>query len=74
MVEAIGALASVALPWIAGTWAVRALWRRSPEGPGILAIGYGYLVGMFCATLAMRAYSLAGLRWSLPLLAHQLGY
>lgn len=69
MVEAIGALASVALPWIAGTWAVRALWRRSPGDPGILAIGYGYLIGMFCATLAMRAYSLAGLRWSLPLLA-----
>ena len=69
MADAIGALASVALPWIAGTYAVRALWRRSPADPGVLAIGYGYLVGMFTATLAMRAYSLAGVRWTLPLLA-----
>lgn len=69
MQDLIGAAASVALPWIAGMYAVRALWRRAPAAPRLLAAGYGYLVGAFAATCLMRAYSLAGVRWSLPLLA-----
>jgi len=69
VIDAIGALASIALPWIAGTYAVRAMWRRTPADPGLVAIGYGYLVGAFAATCVMRALSLAGIRWSLPALA-----
>lgn len=69
MIDAIGGVASVLLPWVAGAYAVRALWRRAPAVPGVLAVGYGYLVGAFMATCAMRALSLAGIRWSLPVLA-----
>ncbi|MBK6805592.1 MAG: hypothetical protein IPG84_12355 [Betaproteobacteria bacterium] len=69
MIDAIGAIASVLLPWVAGTYAVRALWRREPAVPGLVAIGYGYFVGALGATWLMRALSLAGIRWSLPTLA-----
>lgn len=71
MIDAIGALASVLLPWAVGTFAVRALWHRPGRGaPGLpLVLGYGYLVGLVVATVTMRLYSLAGIRWSLPLLA-----
>ena len=69
MIDAIGGVASVLLPWVAGTYAVRALWRRAPAVPGVLAVGYGYLVGAFVATCTMRALSLAGMRWNLPVLA-----
>ena len=68
MIDAIGAIASVLLPWVAGTYAVRALWRRAPAVPALVAIGYGYFVGAFGATWLMRALSLAGIRWSLPTL------
>lgn len=67
MLEWAGALASVALPWLAGTLAVLALARGRGVAPAY-AIGYGYLVGAFATTLAMRAFDLAGIRWSaLPL-------
>lgn len=70
MIDAIGALASVLLPWAAGTFAVRALWRPEQGAPSAaLALGYGYLVGLMVATATMRLCSLAGVRWSLPLLA-----
>ena len=69
MIDAIGAIASVLLPWVAGTYAVRALWRGAPAVPALVAIGYGYFVGAFGATWLMRALSLAGIRWSLPTLA-----
>lgn len=71
MTAVAGVLASVLLPWLAGALAVRALWR----GPGrhaptaALVAGYGYVAGLLLATLAMRALSLAGIAWSLPLLA-----
>lgn len=70
LLDALGVLASVALPWIAGTLAVRALWRAPAGAPTLpLALGYGYLAGLLLATTTMRALSLAGIRWSLPLLA-----
>lgn len=71
MIDAIGAVASVMLPWAAGTLAVRALWYRPGQGaPSLpLALGYGYLAGLLIATAAMRGFSFAGVRWSLPLLA-----
>lgn len=72
MTDAIGIAASVLLPWVAGTLLVRALWRGAPGGPGLLAIGYGYLVGTFAVTLVMRALSYAGIPWSLPVLAGSL--
>lgn len=67
MPEWAGALASVALPWLAGTLAVLALAWGRPVSPAY-AIGYGYLAGAFAVTLAMRAFDIAGIRWSaLPL-------
>ncbi len=67
MLEWTGALASVALPWLAGALAVLAVARGTPVAPAH-AIGYGYLVGAFAVTLAMRAFDLAGIRWTaLPL-------
>jgi hypothetical protein len=70
MIDAFGVLASVLLPWVAGTCAVLALWRGREHGPSApLALGYGYLVGAFAVTIVMLLTSAAGIRWSLPLLA-----
>ena len=59
----LGILLSVALPWVLGAGAIHALARRVPHG-GLLAIGYGYLLGAFVVTLLMRAESLAGMHWT----------
>jgi hypothetical protein len=65
-----GALASLALPWIAGALVVRALWRARPDAPSMpLVIGYGYVAGAFVATMSMRLLSIAGIRWSAPTFA-----
>ena len=58
-----GALAlSVAVPWLAGALCISAAARRNAQ-PLAIAIGYGYLAGMFGGTLVMRVLSLAGIRW-----------
>ncbi|HZI83559.1 MAG TPA: hypothetical protein VFF44_06575 [Casimicrobiaceae bacterium] len=64
MRELAGLALSLALPWIAGTLAVAALWRERVQGKGTLCIGYGYLVGALATTLLLRLASLAGWRWS----------
>ncbi len=73
MIDAVDlarALASLALPWVAGALVVRALWRARPDAPSWpLAIGYGYVAGVLVSTTSMRVLSLAGFRWSAPLLA-----
>ena len=65
----LAAMAGVLLPWLAGGLLVRALAPAPTRGPDALALGYGWMLGAFAATLVMRALSLAGVRWSLPLLA-----
>lgn len=69
MSAALAATAGVVLPWLAGGLLVRALAPAPARGPDALALGYGWMLGAFAATLVMRALSLAGIRWSLPLLA-----
>jgi hypothetical protein len=52
----------LALPWLAGTLWVRALWRgAAPAGIGPLALGYGGLLGLLAATLLLRAQAALGL-------------
>jgi hypothetical protein len=68
MIDALAAVASVALSWGAGVLVVRALLRGTGDEAPLLAIGYGYLVGAFATTLAMRAMALAQVRWNLPVL------
>jgi len=68
MIDALAAAASVALSWGAGVLVVRALLRGTSDDAPPLAIGYGYLVGAFATTLAMRAMALAHVRWNLPVL------
>lgn len=68
MMDALAALASVALTWTAGALVVRALVRGTRDDHPLLVLGYGYLVGAFATTLAMRAMALAQVRWSLPVL------
>jgi hypothetical protein len=68
--DLLGVFASLALPWVAGALIVRALWTPGTQAPTLpLVLGYGYLVGIALATTTMRALSLAGFPWSLPLLA-----
>ena len=57
-------LASIALPWALGAGAIHAFARRTAHG-GLLAVGYGYLLGAFVVTLLMRVESLAGMHWTL---------
>jgi hypothetical protein len=68
MRDAIALALSIAVPWIAGTLCVRAATGGSPQ-PAAIAIGYGYLTGLFGVTLVMRALSLAGQRWSVVWIA-----
>src|SRR5437867_7404308 len=65
MRDLLGAILSVALPWTVGALWVRALWRAESGHHTLLCVGYGYLVGAFATTLAMRLATLAGLRWNL---------
>lgn len=64
MREFLGAVLSLALPWIAGAIWVRALWRSQSHDRTLLALGYGYLAGAFATTLLLRLASLIGLRWN----------
>ena len=61
MIDAILLALSIAVPWAAGTLCIRAATRGAQ--PPAIAIGYGYLAGMFGVTLVMRALSVAGIRW-----------
>jgi hypothetical protein len=65
MIDALALVASIALPWLAGVLCVLAIRRGAPERGPLLAIGYGYLFGLIVATLALRAATASGLRWSL---------
>ena len=64
MREFLGAVLSLALPWIAGAVWVRALWRSRSADRTLLSVGYGYLAGAFATTLLLRLGSLSGLRWN----------
>jgi hypothetical protein len=68
MRDAIALALSIAVPWIAGALCIRAATARSPQ-PVAIAIGYGYLAGLFGVTLVMRALSLVGLRWGVAWIA-----
>ncbi len=68
MPPALAIALSIALPWLAGAAAIHAFTRRMPFG-GLLAVGYGYLLGALIATVLLRASSVAHIAWSLPLLA-----
>jgi hypothetical protein len=68
MRDAIALALSIAVPWIAGTLWIRATMGRSAQ-PAAIAVGYGYLAGMFGVTLVMRALSLGGVRWSVAWIA-----
>lgn len=69
MRDLAGVVLSVALPWVAGTLWVRALWRGEQDGRGALSVGYGYFAGAFAVTLLMRLIDLAGERWTLGWIA-----
>ncbi|MEO8485005.1 MAG: hypothetical protein ABI585_01580 [Betaproteobacteria bacterium] len=68
MIDAIAAVASVALPWCVGALVVRAMLRGTPDATPLVAAGYGYLVGAFAVTIALRAMAAAQLRWNLAVL------
>jgi hypothetical protein len=68
MLDALVLALSIAIPWVAGALSIRAATGRHPQPPAI-AIGYGYLAGMFAVTLVTRALSLAGIRWGLAWVA-----
>jgi hypothetical protein len=76
--DALRALISIGIPWLAGAGLVCALQSRSrtPDAPGEIAwmLGVGYAVGAFVLTLWMRALSLAHVSFgilpvALPMLA-----
>lgn len=69
MREIAGVALSIAIPWIAGTLAVAALWRGRPERSGAMAVGYGGLLGFLATVLVMRAASIVGWRWSFASIA-----
>ena len=69
MRDFFGVLLSVAVPWIAGTLWIRALADRRPGEAAGIDIGYGYIVGLFGTTLAMRGLSLAGVQWTVAWIA-----
>jgi len=68
MIDALAAVGGVALSWAIGGLIVLALLRDSADRAPLLVAGYGYVVGAFTATLALRAMAAAQLRWSLPVL------
>jgi len=51
----------LAIPWLAGTLWVRALWRDAPPGIWPLALGYGYLLGVLATVLLLSGQAAAGL-------------
>jgi len=59
---------SLALPWAAGAAWLRFLPKGAPL-PWAVALGYGHFVGILALTLAMRATSLAGVKWDFWALA-----
>lgn len=69
MRELVGAVLSVALPWVVGAIWVRALWRKASGHRALLCIGYGYLIGAFATTLLMRLVGAVGQRWSFTWIA-----
>jgi hypothetical protein len=70
--DALGLLLSVALPWTAGAFCVRAIVRRDVESRTLLCLGYGYPLGLFATTLVMRLLDLIGLRFALAWIASTL--
>ena len=71
MRDLIGIAASIVLPWLAGSACVLAV-QRSAARDLTLAAGYGYLLGVLAASLAMRVLDAIGVRWTAPLVAVQL--
>ena len=69
MRDFVGLTLSVGLPWLAGTLLVLLLWRRNDRSCWLLAAGYGYPLGAFAATLALRLLDAAGIRWTLAAVA-----
>ncbi len=71
--DALALTFGLLLPWLLGIGIMLALRPRAtaPAAPGEAAwtAGAGYLVGAFVVTLWMRALSLAGLRFGLPVIA-----
>lgn len=51
---------ALALPWLVGTWWVRAGWRAGPAGVGALALGYGYIFGWLLVTFLLRWQAIIG--------------
>ena len=52
---------SLLLPWLAGSLAVRLLWRTAPVGVWPLALGYGGLLGWLAVTGLLRLQAALGL-------------
>ncbi len=69
MRDLAGTILSLAVPWVAGTLWVRALWSGDQDRRGALSVGYGYFVGAFATTLVMRLVDLVGQRWNLAWIA-----
>ena len=61
---------ALGVPWLAGTLWVRALWRTAPAGGWLLALGYGYFLGLLATVLLLRAQAALGqsLDWAGPTL------
>jgi len=61
-----GLLLALLLPWCCGAVWVAALLRRSGRGNGFVALGHGYLAGLFLTTLVVRLWDLAGASLAFP--------
>jgi hypothetical protein len=64
MRELLGLVFSVALPWIGGALWIRFALREDAPYRTSIAVGYGYLIGLFGVTVSMRLLDLIGQTWS----------
>ncbi|MEZ5567542.1 MAG: hypothetical protein R3E54_04230 [Halioglobus sp.] len=61
--DVFGLLLSLLLPWAAGSLLVRALLLPSARYNWTLVLGHGFFVGLFLATLLLRAWSALGIHF-----------
>ncbi len=63
MADLAALLASVAIPWLVGTLAMLAV-APADHPRWLRAAGYGYFLGLFATTLAIRLLDALALRWT----------
>lgn len=60
--EIPGLLAALFLPWLLGVAWLRVRWLKADNIAWPTLLGYGYLAGVLCTTLAMRLFDVVGMR------------